>query len=356
MVTKKAKNPAAGLAAAVILTCYLVQTTDSLRLRKTQRRLTHRETDFAPSAEVQEGIIVFGNVFEVPDENKKLSTSVDDETDYQADFAGWSQQVGIDEASKDKWNRLGTSLHCFGDHMKFRLLSPGASQLAVEQAHEPPIPLSMVPPRCGYRMHGNSKAFVMMAPYDGCNMIQQSGNYMLPLLWQGRPLSLLCPKHVRTTTPQWPPVPQVPPVPHQPYLDFYSHLFHAPAEPAKPVSQFPKFPLYPYPPYPYPPQTTAPPPATSLLKVPNPHVPHVPYFPLPYWPLFPELPPFLPYPIENYPEYPTSGPKTTSIPYTTAASPATTQAPPDTPTPLYPMDYMPLVPNDIWPQMFYTQG
>lgn len=39
----------------------------------------------------------------------------------------------MEETSQEKWKPLATSLHCFGDHMKFRSLGPGASQLAVEQ-------------------------------------------------------------------------------------------------------------------------------------------------------------------------------------------------------------------------------
>ncbi|XP_014890357.1 vegetative cell wall protein gp1-like [Poecilia latipinna] len=348
----KVKNPAVCLAAVVILTCYWVKTTDCFRLRKSQRRIVQRETGFPPSGRVQEGKIVFGRVFEVPYGSEKHSknASVDDETDYQSDFAGWSQQADMEESSKEKWNPLATSLHCFGDHMKFRSLGPGAPQLAVEQAHEPPMPLSMVPPKCGYRMHGDPMAFVLMAPYDGCNMIQQGGNYMLPLLWQGHPLSLLCPKPARTKVPR---MPQVPRMPSQPYFDFYSHLFPAPAEPAKPVPQPPELPLYLYL-HPFPPQTTAPPPTTSVPKVPYPQIPFPPYFPVPYWPQFPEFPPFLPYPTEKPPKSPTSGQKTTAISSKTTESPEPTQGPSDAPGQLYPLEYLPVVPNEHFPHMFYS--
>ncbi|XP_021179241.2 uncharacterized protein LOC110369382 [Fundulus heteroclitus] len=369
MGTERAKNPAVCLAAAVILTVSLVQTTDCLRLRKTLRGVTPREPDPAFPAGIREGHIVFGKVLELSDENRKKprNVSADDETDYQSDFPGWSHHTDMDEASKEKWNRFGTSLQCFDDHMRFRFLGPGASQLSVEQANEPPMPLSMVPPRCGYRMHGNPMAFVMMAPYDGCNVIQQGGNYVLPLLWQGHPLSLLCPKRGRTTVPQRPQIPQGPQVLHglsHPYFNFYSRLSHAPAEPAKSVPQFPKFPLYPYL---YPPETTSAPAATVVPKVSYPQIPVAPYFPFPYWPQFPDVPPFH-YPNDKYPMYPTSGPKTTTttttrttattmeIPYTTTASPATTQGPSNTPAQVYPMDYLPFVPNEHFPHLFYSQG
>lgn len=35
------------------------------------------------------------------------------------------------------------------------------------------MPLSQVPPTCGYSMHKNSLALVMLVPYDGCNMVQE---------------------------------------------------------------------------------------------------------------------------------------------------------------------------------------
>ncbi|KAM9718748.1 uncharacterized protein ACNS7B_019846 isoform 2-T2 [Menidia menidia] len=180
-------------AAAVILMCYLVQVTDCLRLKKTEKRATQKENGAATSIGVQEGKIVFGKVFrkrsQVVDKTTKSSTnaSVEDETAYQADSAGWSNPDMEDAAAKDKWNRLATSLHCFGDHMKFRSLGQGASELAVEQA-DSVQPLSMVPRNCGYNMHGNS----------------MDGNYMLPLQWHGNPVSLMCPDHTTPAAPKSP--------------------------------------------------------------------------------------------------------------------------------------------------------
>ncbi|XP_047224643.1 uncharacterized protein LOC124870172 isoform X2 [Girardinichthys multiradiatus] len=305
------ERPAVCLAVAVFLMCYLVQLTDCLGLRKTQIRVVKREADFTLAAGVQEGKIVFGKVFEFPDGNKKQSSnaSVDDGSDYQADFTGWSRHTDVDEASKEKWNNLETSLHCFGDHMKFRSLGPGASQLAVVQANDPPMPLSMVPPRCGYRMHGNLMAFVMIAPYEGCNMIQQGGNYMLPLLWQGHPLSLLCPA---TQAPQQ--APQQ--APHQAFFDFYS-LLQAAAEPVKPVH----FPSYPFP-YPHP---TAPP-STPVSKDPYPYIPYPHPTAPPSTPVSRDPYPYIPYP------HPTAPPSTpvSKDPYPYIPYPHPT-APPSTP-------------------------
>lgn len=87
MCKGKRKNAAVYLVAVVIMTCYLAQTIDCYRLRKTDRRKT---------IGVQEGKIVFGKVFEkgsslesqVIDDTKSSVNASGDETAYQADFAG----------------------------------------------------------------------------------------------------------------------------------------------------------------------------------------------------------------------------------------------------------------------------
>lgn len=93
----KRKSATVYLAAAVILTCYLAQTIDCHRLKKTERREGRKEADAARTTGVREGKIVFGRVFakgsslesQVTDGTKKSSNaSVEDEAAYQADSAG----------------------------------------------------------------------------------------------------------------------------------------------------------------------------------------------------------------------------------------------------------------------------
>ncbi|XP_054888698.1 uncharacterized protein LOC129361703 [Poeciliopsis prolifica] len=193
---RKARSPVC-LVAAVFLIYYMAPLADCLRLRKAQRPAAKREDVHSPTATVQEGKIVLGNVLESSDIDRKSSSneSLDDESNHQADFAGWTQEADVDEANRELWEHLGAYLHCYDDHMKFRSLGTEASQLSVVQANEPPIPLSMVPPKCGYRIYGSSITFILIVPFEGCNIIQQGGNHILPLLWQGQPLSLLCPEH-----------------------------------------------------------------------------------------------------------------------------------------------------------------
>lgn len=78
------------IAVAVLLVCCLVQPSACLRLKKRQIQVKKRDANFATTAGVQEGKIVFGKVLEVPVGNQKSSSndSVDDTSDYQADFPG----------------------------------------------------------------------------------------------------------------------------------------------------------------------------------------------------------------------------------------------------------------------------
>ncbi|XP_035860714.1 leucine-rich repeat extensin-like protein 5 [Sander lucioperca] len=307
MCKGKGKSATVYLAAAVILTCYLAQTVDCNRSKKPEWR---KEADAARRIGFKEGKIVFGRVFEegsglgsqVIDRtnNSSSNASVEEDAAYQADFAGWveegTQNVGSREAA---WKRMSPSLQCGWDQLKFRAVGPGASQFAVEQSNAPPIHLSQVPSTCGYSMRRNSLWLVMLVPYDGCNMVQEVGSYVLPMRWQGNPFSLWCPK---------------PPVPHH----FY------------PPQGLPHF----FPPYAFNPQyptlepetTTAPP-----LALPGRHNVHFPRYPFdPRYPFNPQYPtpepemtppPALPgrhhvhfprYPFN--PQYPTLEPETTTTP------------------------------------------
>lgn len=85
-------------AAAVIVTCYLAQTIDCYRPKKTERHEGRRGAGAAKTIGVQEGRILFGRVLEkgsgvetqIINGTKKSSSNspVDDEAAYQADFTG----------------------------------------------------------------------------------------------------------------------------------------------------------------------------------------------------------------------------------------------------------------------------
>ncbi|XP_060899716.1 uncharacterized protein LOC132978529 [Labrus mixtus] len=203
----KRRRGAVYLAAAVIFTCYLGQTIDCYRLKETERREERNDPHAAKTAAVQEGRIIFGRGLEkgsglesrVIDGTKNTfsNVSTEDKAAYQADSpvqSGWPKGRPHDsDGGESSWKRMTPSLQCGEDQMKFRAVGQDASQFAVDQGKAHPMPLSQIPPTCGYTMQRNPLALVMLVPYDGCNMVQEDGHYMLLMRWRGVPVALLCP-------------------------------------------------------------------------------------------------------------------------------------------------------------------
>ncbi|XP_034411247.1 tyrosine-protein phosphatase non-receptor type 23-like [Cyclopterus lumpus] len=253
----KRKSAAVSLAVVVILMCCLAQTIDCYRLRKTERRKGRKEAEASKTIGVHEGKIVFGRVFkkgsglesQAIDGTKKLSSnaSMEDEAAYQADFAGWSEGQVQDTSSIEEWKIMSPSLHCGGDQLKFSAVGPGASQFAVEQGNASPMPLSQVPRSCGYGMQNNPLGLVLLVPYDGCNVAQEGGSYILPMRWQGIPVVLWCRKPAS-------PSPTTAAQENQHQTPWYPQSY---------------------------PHVMPPPPHVML---PSPYVPPLPYVPLPYEP------------------------------------------------------------------------
>ncbi|KAJ4939676.1 hypothetical protein JOQ06_029119, partial [Pogonophryne albipinna] len=102
----------------------------------------------------------------------------------------WMSPTQVASPKDSSWKSMSPSLQCGSGQLKFRAVGSGASQFSVEQGNAPPMPLSQVPSTCGYSMQRNSHALVMLVPYDGCNMVQEGGSYVLPMRWQGSPVSL----------------------------------------------------------------------------------------------------------------------------------------------------------------------
>ncbi|XP_030608643.1 proline-rich protein 36-like [Archocentrus centrarchus] len=327
MRSEKGSSATVCLAVAVILMCYLVQIVDCYRLKKTERREGRKEVG---TLGARKGKIVFGEVLgkgsglkpEVQDGKASANSSAEDETAYQMDFAGWSKGQTYDSSYREAaWRRMAPLLLCGGDRMKFRVVGRGVSQLALDQANAPPVSLTQVPSSCGYNMQRNSLSLIMMVPYDGCNVVQEGGSFVLPMRWQGIPVSLWCSKPVAsalvtaappTQDPASNPyasknpdqlyghVPQSFFFPHQMYYPYHSAAVPEPASSIKqpempPFQQYPQFysPLYPYSSLPVP-TTTAPPTTTTTTAKPETFIP--PEFLLPGY--TPVVPPFLwPFPV-----------------------------------------------------------
>ncbi|XP_074507331.1 uncharacterized protein LOC141777188 isoform X2 [Sebastes fasciatus] len=388
----KRKSATVYLAAALILACYLAQTIDCYRLKKTERREGRKEAAAARTRGVQEGEIVFGRAYvKGSGLESPAADGTKDEAAYQADFAGWSKGQTQDTSSREAfWKRMATSLQCGGNQLKFRAVGPGASQFAVEQGNAPPVPLAQVPSTCGYNMQRNPLGLVMLVPFDGCNIVQEGGSYVLPMRWQGIPVSLWCPKPAApalttaapvpetsqapvpepTTNTKKPGIPQLPQYPFfPPFYPYFRPPFPVttaapttttnptttttakpavgkPAAPSAAPSAAPAppsavpFPFYPpfYPPFPWPGPSPA-----AAKPMPKPQPPQFPPY-MPFYPPYHPLPQFLP----PYPQYPTPKPITTTTPTTTKT---TTTTKPKPQPPQFP-PYMPFYPPYHLPQFF----
>ncbi|KAJ0058782.1 hypothetical protein NL108_000506 [Boleophthalmus pectinirostris] len=221
------------LVVAVFLALHPTQM-EAATLRRTEKRDGRKEPT---ASSIREGVILFGKA--------PKNASLDDDTSYQADFTGFHKGKVFDVSSKEaQWKRMSPSLLCGSDHMKFRAVGSPVKYLALNQ--HPPMPLSHMPTTCGYNMHSHPFGLVMDVPYGGCYVVHEHGHYHLQLLWNGIPVTLICPKlldvsataspvtdypftlpwHQPTAVaPQDPTYPQVPPgFHHSPYFQYLFQL------------------------------------------------------------------------------------------------------------------------------------
>uniref|UniRef100_A0A8C5DR81 Uncharacterized LOC114468372 n=1 Tax=Gouania willdenowi TaxID=441366 RepID=A0A8C5DR81_GOUWI len=60
-------------------------------------------------------------------------------------------------------------------------------------ANDSSVPVSQLSPHCGYSVVTSWRDLSLMAQYDACQVIQEDGSYVLPLLWRGAPVKMSCP-------------------------------------------------------------------------------------------------------------------------------------------------------------------
>nr|XP_019967630.1 PREDICTED: uncharacterized protein LOC109646336 [Paralichthys olivaceus] len=120
---------------------------------------------------------------------------------YQADSAAPVQAEG-DRAkvrgqwlsgSEESWQKLKPVVECGDDAMILVVRRRRAGNLLLDRVNESSVPLSQLPPQCGYSVQTTWRDLSLMAQYDACHVTQEDDSYVLPLLWRGAPVKMSCP-------------------------------------------------------------------------------------------------------------------------------------------------------------------
>ncbi|TRY99232.1 hypothetical protein DNTS_031408 [Danionella cerebrum] len=158
--------------------------------------------------------------------------------------------------AKAKLQRLGPSVRCGNDSMTLKIPGSRTPHLLVDRGEDTPVSLSELPASCGFSLKRVRRDLSLVAPYTGCNVREQDGRYVLPLIILGAPVQVTCPTDPLLSLPTAAPSPQdpvgVPQIfdPLQPGLPwwFYPYFTQAPpTEPpttAAPQDQIPQY-VYP---------------------------------------------------------------------------------------------------------------
>ncbi|XP_030591315.1 uncharacterized protein LOC115784289 [Archocentrus centrarchus] len=93
----------------------------------------------------------------------------------------------------ESWQKLQPVVECEEDGMTLTVRRRRAVQLLLDRANESSVPLSQLPPQCGYSLQNTWKDLRLMARYDACHVTREDGSYVLPLLWRGTPVKMSCP-------------------------------------------------------------------------------------------------------------------------------------------------------------------
>ncbi|XP_047427011.1 uncharacterized protein LOC124997390 [Mugil cephalus] len=120
-------------------------------------------------------------------------------TGYQSDAAVSAQiqgsRIGVEPVStlEESWRKLQPVVACGDEGMSLTVRRRRAVQLLLDRENESSVPLSQLPPQCGYSVQASWRDLSLMAQYDACHITQEDDSYVLPLLWMGTPVMVSCP-------------------------------------------------------------------------------------------------------------------------------------------------------------------
>ncbi|XP_040911108.1 protein piccolo-like [Toxotes jaculatrix] len=139
---------------------------------------------------------------------KTTKNLLDIDSDYQADM-GWPElkqpkgqheeflKPWPDDATVERLLKMEPKVECTGDSMKLQVQdaasTPGSLFFVDRGSRLSPLPLSKLPPSCGYTIRSTRRDLVLVAPYDGCFVALEEDSYVLPLRWWGVPVRMSCP-------------------------------------------------------------------------------------------------------------------------------------------------------------------
>ncbi|XP_055726049.1 uncharacterized protein LOC129815894 [Salvelinus fontinalis] len=93
-----------------------------------------------------------------------------------------------------KLQHMGPSVQCSNEAMTLRVKGGRAPHFLVDGGDGSPVfPLSRMPTHCGFSVKRSRRDVVFVAPYQGCHVTQEGGNYVLPLRLWGAPMTMSCP-------------------------------------------------------------------------------------------------------------------------------------------------------------------
>ncbi|XP_035470119.2 uncharacterized protein LOC118288291 isoform X3 [Scophthalmus maximus] len=116
---------------------------------------------------------------------------------YQSDSASSAVQAKVRgqwlSGSEESWQKLQPVVECGDDAMSLVVRRRRAGHLLLARVNESSVPLSQLPPLCGYSVQTTWRDLSLMAQYDACHVTQEDESYVLPLLWRGTPVKMSCP-------------------------------------------------------------------------------------------------------------------------------------------------------------------
>ncbi|XP_019960448.1 uncharacterized protein [Paralichthys olivaceus] len=188
--------------AVLLLLCTLAPSLTCFSLRGLSRNAQQdKVVSVAAVVEVLTGSILFngkelssesGSPFAAATNDDGLLHVVTDEPEGSGMFAQTSQLNEV-MANEGAWRRLNPALHCGQTQMNFTAMRLGAADLQLDIGKGDPLPLTQLSESCGYSMQQSAMGLVLVAPYDGCNMIQENGNYVVSMMWREAKVKLICP-------------------------------------------------------------------------------------------------------------------------------------------------------------------